>query len=85
MAEDIINKIPKEILLKGVIAQNIKSLRKKHQITQDELANLTGINRVTIARYESCQLTMSIDKLLTIAKVLEVTPNDLLDGWEILF
>ena len=82
MAEDITNSIPKEIILRGVISKNIKQIRKKCNMTQDELALRTGIDRVTIARYETCQRSMSLDKLLTIAKVLEATPDDLLEGWE---
>jgi len=85
MAEDITKHLSKEILLRAVISCNLKKLRKKCKLTQDELAIRTGINRVTIARYESCQLAMGLDKLLTIAKALEVSPTDLLDGWETLY
>lgn len=74
--------IPREILLKVVVANNLKKLRKKHGLTQDELARLTGIDRVSIAKYETCQRVMHIEKLLLIAKVLGETPNTVLEGWE---
>lgn len=77
--------IPKEILLRAVVSQNVKKLRKKSKMTQDELAIRTGINRVTIVRYEQCQMSMGLDRLLAIAKALDVSPNDLLEGWENLY
>ena len=82
MEEDITNSIPKEIILRGVISKNLKQLRKKCNMTQDELALCTGIDRVTITRCERCQRSMSLEKLLKIAKALEVSPNDLLEGWQ---
>ena len=77
--------IPKEILLRAVVSQNVKKLRKKSKMTQEELAICTGINRVTIARYERCQMSIGLDRLVAIAKALNVTPNDLLEGWEKLY
>ena len=81
MAEDIIN-IPKNIILRGIISQNLKSLRKKHGITQEELSNLTKINRVTIAKYESCESSISLNSVLIICKALNESPLVLLEGWE---
>ena len=33
-------------------AENLKNLRKEKNLTQEELAEKTGINRKTISRYE---------------------------------
>lgn len=74
--------IPSNILLRGVISVNLKLLRKKYKVTQEELAFITGINRVSISRYESCQQSISLENLLLIAKALEVSPSALLEGWE---
>ena len=82
MVEDIINKIPQEVLLRGVIASNMKLLREEHGITQEELATQTGINRVTITRYETSQVSVSLLNLLKISKALGVEPSALLKGWE---
>jgi len=85
MAEDITKHLSKEILLRAVISSNLKKLRKKCKMTQDELALRTRITRVSISRYESCKQSMSLDNFVTIAKALGASPNDLLDGWETLY
>ena len=36
-------------------AQEIKDLRKKHGMTQQELADKIGVDRVTVARWETGQ------------------------------
>lgn len=85
MAEDIRNNIPKEILLRGIISKNIKDLRKNRNITQEDLARLTGISRSSIARWETCQQSTSVEHLLIIAKALDASINDLFYGWEEVF
>ena len=82
MEKDIINQIPSEILLRSVIANNLKQLRKKHGLTQEELANISGLHRVTIAKYEKCKLSISLITLLQLAKVLGEPVAALLDGYE---
>ena len=81
MAEYIIN-IPENIILRGIISQNLKSLRKKHGITQEELSNLTKIHRTTIAKYENCERSISLNSVLIICKALNESPCTLLEGWE---
>ena len=82
MAEDISKTIPKEMCLKVVIAENLKSIRTMRGLTQEQLAELTGINRVTIAKCENHKFTITLRNLLKIAKALNVTPNAILKGWE---
>ena len=79
MLEDIRNNIP---LLREIISKNIKDLRKSQNTTQEDLARLTGISRPTIARIETCQHSISVEHWFIIAKALEASINDLLDGWE---
>lgn len=85
MSEDIRNNIPKEILLRGVISKNIKEFRKARNITQEDLAHLTGIHRVTIAKWENCSHSIGVEHLLIIAKALDVNIDALLCGWEEIF
>lgn len=80
--EKDIYEIPKTVYLRVVIAQNLKTLRKKHGITQERLAAITGINRISITRYETCQMSISLEHLLIIAKALNEEPNNILEGWE---
>ena len=58
--------------------QRIKVLRKKHKMTQDELAEAIGANRVTIANYEGDKYNPSSEALLKIADALKVTTDFLL-------
>ena len=74
--------LPTEILLRAIIAVNLKELRKKHGLTQTQLSQMTGIDRVSIAKYETCKSLMNMEKLLRITKSLGETPNNLLKGWE---
>lgn len=74
--------IPSSILLRGVIANNLKLIRKKEKVTQEELSFITGITRISISRYETCQQSISLENLLLIAKALKTSPSALLEGWE---
>lgn len=84
MAEEIGN-IPRDVWIRMVIGSNIKKLRKKHMMTQVELANSSGINRTTIAKIETYKQAIILITLLTIAKALEESPDELLKGWEHFF
>ncbi len=44
---------------------------------QQDLADATGINRVTISRLERGMQNFGVSQLVTIATVLGCTPNDL--------
>ncbi|MBQ8044151.1 MAG: helix-turn-helix transcriptional regulator [Clostridia bacterium] len=72
-------------LLREVIGKNIKSFRKKHKITQEKLAELSGIHRTSITKYETAKATPTLEHLLLIAKVLNESPNSILYAWEIAF
>lgn len=85
MEKNFANLIPKELMLRGIIAQNLKNLRERHGLTQEELAKCSGINRVTITKYETCKMSMRLESLLTIAKALDETPDAILKGWDEVF
>lgn len=82
---DLFGSIPKPILLRGVIAGNLRSLRKKHNITQEKLSLLTGISRVSLSQYENCSQAISLNNLLLIANALNESPATILEGWEAAF
>lgn len=52
--------------------------RKKHGYTQDDVAALLSVDRVTYARYETGQSLPRADKLPRLAKILGCTVDDLL-------
>jgi transcriptional regulator with XRE-family HTH domain len=57
---------------------NLKELRKKKELTQQDLADLINVHRVTIAEYESNRVEPTLDKIIKISKALDITPNDLI-------
>lgn len=59
------------------LPQNIRFLRKKHQMSQEELATKVGLNRGNIASYEKGTAEPKICNLLKLATVLGVSLRDL--------
>ena len=57
---------------------NLKFLRLKKGLTQQELAKIVGVDRVTIARYENESIQMTAEKILDISIALDTTPDELL-------
>ncbi len=53
------------------IGENIKNIRKRKRITQEELAKAVGVNRATIARYESGGIQLSMEMAARIAEALD--------------
>lgn len=55
-------------LLKKYIAVTLRKFRAEKHITQEELADISGVNIGTITRYESGTIMQSLDKLSAILK-----------------
>lgn len=69
--------------MKTLLSTNIKSLRKKKNMTLEELAEKVGTSKQTIQRYESGKISnIPSDKIELLAKYLDTTPAKLM-GWEI--
>lgn len=65
-----------------MIGERIKELRKRQNISVDELASKLGKNRATIYRYEKGDIeNLPLDALEPLAKALHTTPAYLM-GWE---
>lgn len=56
------------------IGEKIKYLRKQKRVTQTELAQLTGIHQVSIAKYEKDKMIPQPDQLQKIIEALNVSP-----------
>ena len=56
----------------------IRDLRESRNLTQDQLAELASLNRVTIAKYESGRVEPGAKALSRIADALEVSTDVLL-------
>lgn len=59
------------------IGENIKALRKALKMSQDDLAEKTGANRVTISQYENNVYLPSVPALQRLAEALNTTPAKL--------
>lgn len=55
------------------MSNNLKALRKKRKLTQDRLSKLSGVNRVSIARYEAASRNMTLETAAKIADALNCT------------
>lgn len=64
--------------IREIIAQNIISLRKKNNMTQNELAEKLNYSDNTISRWEHAEITPSVESLEQLAKVFEVPIETLL-------
>lgn len=60
------------------IADNLRQIRAKNRISQDELAEKSGISQQYICKIENEKVNPSIYILFTIASSLNVTVNDLI-------
>lgn len=58
--------------------EKIRELRKSRNLSQDQLAELASLNRVTIAKYEAGKVEPGAQALSRIADALEVTVDEIL-------
>ena len=63
-----------------MISDNIAHLRKKHRWTQEVLANMVGVSRQTIAKWESSGGNPDISSCSRLAQVFDVAIDDLVNG-----
>lgn len=62
------------------IGKNIKTLRTKKNMTQDELAEKLFVTRQTVSNYETGRSRPDVDMLAKIAEVLETDANTVIYG-----
>lgn len=60
------------------IALNMKAYRLKHNMKQKEIADLLEMNHQNYSKMERGLYTPSLEKLIDICDILNLTPNDLL-------
>lgn len=64
------------------IADRIQHLRKTIGMSQEELANLIGVSRQAVSKWESEQSTPDIEKIIIMSNLFEVTTDYILKGIE---
>src|SRR5690554_1220281 len=61
------------------IGEVINFLRKEKGMTQEELGNKVGLNRVTIVKIENNQRALSLEEAVNISKVFSIDVDGLYD------
>lgn len=64
------------------IADRIQSLRKTKGISQEQLADVVGVSRQAVSKWESEQTIPDLDKVVTMSEYFGVTTDYLLKGIE---
>ena len=64
---------------KVIIGQRIKFFREKNNLTQQELADLMGIERQYVSKLETGKISMSLDYLDRIISALKCKHEDFLN------
>lgn len=62
-----------------MLNENIKKLRKAHNLTQVELAENLGVSKQCVSNWENDYIQPSIDMLIKIAQYFKVSTDMLLD------
>ena len=64
---------------KKMISDNLYSLRKLHQLTQEEVSERVGVSRQALAKWESGETMPDIEKCVLLAELYNVTLDDLVN------
>jgi len=62
---------------------SIRELRIRKNLTQQQLANMVGISKKTISAYETGKAVPSLRVAIKLAKVLDVSLDDLFDSTKV--
>jgi len=68
-----------KIEMRTVLAHNMRELREKQGISQEKLAELSGLHRTYISDIERETRNVSIDNIEKIAAALHVSVSELLE------
>ena len=52
--------------MKSMISRNLKSLRKKNQYTQEEIAEKINVSRQSVAKWENWESNPDIESCITL-------------------
>lgn len=64
------------------IADRIQSLRKSKGISQEQLADVVGVSRQAVSKWESEQTIPDLEKIILMSEYFEVTTDYILKGIE---
>ncbi len=64
--------------LREILANNMRMLRAKENISQEDFADKCGLHRTYISDVERCNRNISIDNIERIAEAFEISASELL-------
>lgn len=64
------------------IADRIQGLRKAKRISQEQLADETGVSRQAVSKWESGQSTPDLEKIIQLSEYFGVATDYILKGIE---
>lgn len=67
-------------LVKRQFGERLRTLRKERQLSQEDFAELTQLHRTYIGGIERGERNVSLLNIVQIARALEITPSQLLEG-----
>ncbi len=62
------------------VGENLKNIRKKNNLTQDELAEKLSVTRQAVSNWENCKTEPDIETLTNIAQIFDISIDELVDG-----
>lgn len=62
------------------MGQRIKTMRKKMQLSQDDLADLLNVSRQTISKWETQEFLPDAYNLIKLSKIFNITVDEILTG-----
>lgn len=68
--------------LRELIGKNLKKIRERNEMTQDELSDISGVDRSMISKMENGMVFPSMKVFLSLCIGLKITLDTLLEGWE---
>lgn len=63
---------------RDILARNLRRLRAKKELSQEELADLAGLHRTYVGSVERGERNISLDNIEKLASALAVATSDLL-------
>lgn len=64
---------------KSMISKNLLNLRKKHKMTQEDVAEKLGVSRQAVAKWENGDTTPDIGNCVALAKLYKVSVDELVN------
>lgn len=61
----------------SIFSKNLKFLREQKKLSQNKLAELSNVNQTTIARWETEEISPSLDNVYDLSLALNVSISDL--------